>query len=154
MRKIVYNACFGGFSLSPAALLLLWERGMKEIGTHIDEYWPPADRAKDDERYPTMGYTASLEKWRKYQRNHDAASEGLLGRFVTVFSPDEQYVLSGGREVPRDHPEVIRVVEELGEKADGACAKLKIVEIPDDVQWHVEEYDGNEHIAENHRTWP
>jgi hypothetical protein len=32
-------------------------------------------------------------------------------------------------------------------------ARLKIIEIPDDIEWHIEEYDGLEHIDENHRTW-
>jgi len=27
------------------------------------------------------------------------------------------------------------------------------VEIPDDVKWHIHEYDGLEHVAEDHRTW-
>jgi hypothetical protein len=27
------------------------------------------------------------------------------------------------------------------------------VDIPDDVKWQIEEYDGNEWIAESHRTW-
>jgi hypothetical protein len=44
-------------------------------------------------------------------------------------------------------------VQELGEKANDRFSKLKIVEIPDDVQWEIQEYDGWEHIAENHRTW-
>jgi hypothetical protein len=30
---------------------------------------------------------------------------------------------------------------------------LEIVEIPDDVEYTIEEYDGLEHIAEKHRTW-
>ena len=31
---------------------------------------------------------------------------------------------------------------------------LKVVEIPDDVDWHIEETDsGNEYVAEDHRTW-
>ena len=53
----------------------------------------------------------------------------------------------------RDDPVLIQVVEELGAKADGKYAKLKIVEIPDWVRWQVSEYDGNEWIAEEHRTW-
>lgn len=53
----------------------------------------------------------------------------------------------------RDDPELIAVIEELGEKAYGWAADLKIVEIPDDVEWYVEEYDGREWIAEKHRTW-
>ncbi len=44
-------------------------------------------------------------------------------------------------------------VETLGEKSNGACAELKIVEIPDNVEYSIEEYDGNEHIAEVHRIW-
>ena len=56
-------------------------------------------------------------------------------------------------DVPRDDPVLVEVVEHLGEAANGCCAELKIVEIPDDVVWYVEEYDGNEWVAERHRTW-
>jgi hypothetical protein len=44
-------------------------------------------------------------------------------------------------------------VQELGEAANGQYAKLKVVTIPDDVEWTIEEYDGMEWIAEAHRTW-
>ena len=55
----------------------------------------------------------------------------------------------------RDNPIVVRVVEELGpQEASGFCADLKVVEIPDGVEFEVEEYDGNEWVAEKHRTWP
>lgn len=57
------------------------------------------------------------------------------------------------RDIPRDDPYLVKIVREMGEKAGGAHAKLKIVEIPADVEWTVEEYDGNEWIAEVHRTW-
>ena len=56
-------------------------------------------------------------------------------------------------EVPRDLPELIHVVEELGKEADGGFGELKIVEIPDDVEWTIEEYDGLEWVAEKHRVW-
>lgn len=56
-------------------------------------------------------------------------------------------------DIPRDDPALVQVVEEMGAAADGQYAKLKIVDVPDDVQWHIAEYDGNEHVAENHRTW-
>ena len=57
------------------------------------------------------------------------------------------------RDIPRDDAVLILVVEELGDAANGVCADLKIVEIPDDVEWQIDEYDGNEWIAESHRTW-
>ena len=36
---------------------------------------------------------------------------------------------------------------------DGKCASLKVVEVPEDAEWEIDEYDGNEHVAEKHRTW-
>ena len=48
---------------------------------------------------------------------------------------------------------LVQVVEELGELANGPHAQLKVVEIPDDVKWKIEEYDGCEWVAEKHRTW-
>jgi hypothetical protein len=30
---------------------------------------------------------------------------------------------------------------------------LEIIDIPDDVKWHIAEYGGTEWIAEDHRTW-
>ena len=55
----------------------------------------------------------------------------------------------------RCNPIVIRVIEELGEKADGFCSKLKIIDIPfDSIEgWVVEEYDGMESIEAIHQSW-
>jgi hypothetical protein len=53
----------------------------------------------------------------------------------------------------RSHPKLIEVVEELKEEAGDRHADLHIVEIPDYIQWYIEEYDGMEHVAEIHRTW-
>ncbi len=56
-------------------------------------------------------------------------------------------------ELERNDPVLIQIVEELGEAANGGYAELKIVEIPDDVEWQIQEYDGIEWVAEVHRTW-
>jgi len=57
------------------------------------------------------------------------------------------------REIPRNDPALVEVVEVLGEAANGFAASLKIVEIPEDVEWCVEENDGREWVSEKHRTW-
>jgi hypothetical protein len=57
------------------------------------------------------------------------------------------------RGVERNDPVLIQVVEEMGDAAGGQFASLGIVEIPDGVQWQIEEYDGMEWVAEKHRTW-
>lgn len=56
-------------------------------------------------------------------------------------------------DIQRDDPALVQTVELLGEKSWGRYAKLKVVEIPDDVQWIIQEYGGWEHVAEKHRTW-
>ena len=41
----------------------------------------------------------------------------------------------------------------MKEKANGPCASLEIVQIPDDVEYEIDEYDGSESIHEVHRSW-
>jgi hypothetical protein len=66
---------------------------------------------------------------------------------------DEYFISQYEYYEPRNDPDLIAVIEEFGKKADGFAASLRIVEIPDDVKWQIEEYDGLEWIAEKHRTW-
>jgi hypothetical protein len=56
-------------------------------------------------------------------------------------------------EFRRDDPRLVEAVRALGVEASGRFANLKIVEIPDDVEWHVHEYDGYETVHEAHRSW-
>jgi len=57
------------------------------------------------------------------------------------------------REIPRNDPTLVEVVEKLGDAAYGFAANLKTVEIPEDVDWCIEENDGLEWVSEKHRTW-
>ena len=86
--------------------------------------------------------------------------EEIYGVHITEFTNSETLALLGPLHLVRDfeaeyrtHPLVIQVIEELEEKAYGDHAELKIVDIPDNVKWSIQEYDGVEWIAEDHRTW-
>lgn len=57
------------------------------------------------------------------------------------------------RSFERNDPILVEIVEQLGKAANGLFSNLKVVEIPDDVKWQIQEYDGNEWVAEEHRTW-
>ena len=77
----------------------------------------------------------------------DAALEEYKGR-RDITDPDFYYY-----DIPRDCPVLVSMVEEQGTAINGAFSDLKVVEIPDDVNWYIGEYDGLEHVAERHRTW-
>lgn len=90
--------------------------------------------------------TTSIKDTRKFEEIiyvSENADDSLLG---TLYWSD--YFRNN-----RSHPLLIKVVEELGEDANGHFSELRIVEIPDDVEYIIEEYDGMEWIAEVHRTW-
>ena len=55
--------------------------------------------------------------------------------------------------IARTDPRLVAAVEELGSAANGDYANLVVLDIPDDVQWIIEEYDGDETVAEVHRAW-
>jgi hypothetical protein len=55
--------------------------------------------------------------------------------------------------IERNDPILIQVVEEMGDAAADSFAELKVVDIPDGIQWEIQDYDGREWISETHRTW-
>jgi len=56
-------------------------------------------------------------------------------------------------DIARDDPYLIKLINEMGDGVHSPYSRLKIVEIPADVDWVIEEYDGLEWVAERHRTW-
>lgn len=56
-------------------------------------------------------------------------------------------------DLSRDDEALVRVVEELDEEANGESAELEVVELPSEVDWYIDEFDGSEIIREKHRTW-
>ena len=56
-------------------------------------------------------------------------------------------------DISRTDPILVAMIEEDSGLYNGSYASLKVVEIPDDVDWEISDYDGREHIAEKHRIW-
>jgi hypothetical protein len=62
------------------------------------------------------------------------------------------YAFSGSEQ--RNDPKLIEAIETLGtEVASGPLARVEVVEIPNGIDWTIEEYDGQEWVSEVHRTW-
>jgi hypothetical protein len=113
--KIVINKCYGGFSLSDAAIMLYG----KKAGINI---------IKDEKN-----------------------SSSFICHYYIDEIKDDNYF--SDHRIERTDPILIEVVKELGEAADGRCAKLRVVEIPDDVKWYISDYDGIQEVHEEHRKW-
>ena len=145
--KIVVNRCFGGFGLSDKAYEKLIEWGVPvrkyteekrdpETGLYKGEPLNDGEVIFDRELTPP-GEDDFNDIYHKFKGKTKSAS-----RYWETWTRNS-----------RAHTLIVRVVEELGEEASSDLASLEVVEIPDDVEWEISEYDGNEHIAEKHRTW-
>lgn len=97
---IVYNGCYGGYGLSPAAAVEVFRRKGKEVK-------------------PT--------KW---------------GGVEEVETGKTLYVTS----LPRHDPDLVAVVREMGDEANGECARLLIHECPAGSIYRVKQYDGYEEL--------
>ena len=54
----------------------------------------------------------------------------------------------------RTDPRLISAIEKIGEeKSSSKMAKIRIIEIPDGIEWEIDEYDGIEDVHELHRSW-
>ena len=78
---------------------------------------------------------------------------GLSKEALALFNERSGTIITHDYDIKRNDPILVEIVEQLGEDAGHCFAELKVVDVPDDVQWQIEEYDGKEWIAEKHRTW-
>lgn len=141
--KLVINRCFGGFSLSEAGVRRYAEiKGLTLYPEYSTKYSSLTG--------PTW-WTVPPEKRGPFVKEEDWHTTAIEERRASNERHSEQSLYD--RDIPRNDPALVQVVEELGEKANGRCASLRVVEIPDGVEWEIDEYDGNEHVAEKHRTW-
>jgi hypothetical protein len=92
-------------------------------------------------RLREMGHRESLEE------------EDSGAYWPAAAGPREPSLNQYGKLIPRDDANLVRVVEELGEAADGHAATLRIVTIPEDVKWVITKTEGGELVCEAHRTW-
>lgn len=154
--KVVINACFGGFSLSPRAVKAYADRKGWPCFFFDQPVKGQITRISDKEAFAKTGLwgprayrVATVEELPPSQDNWRALS--LDERQASNKAWNE--ISISDRDIERNDPDLVAVVETLGKLANGRCAELRVVEIPDGVEYEIEEYDGNEHIAERHRTW-
>jgi hypothetical protein len=139
--KIAINGCYGGFHLSLAALY--W------LATNSESFL--------EDCTPIAGWFQGEKQIHKVIAHPDLKDLWVyVGRWDNETYVYQDKVLSPYhyRDDHRNDPDLIRCIETLGDAAcSGGHSKIKLVEIPDDVDWVIEEYDGMEWVAEKHRCW-
>lgn len=143
MVEVVVNRCCGGFGLSDKATRLFAEKKGITLYSNEGEYGL------------IHYYTVPVEEYEALSREYgsirakygfdDPRARELHQKISAVYFYDRDY--------DRDDSALVDVVRELGEDAAGEFAELEIVEIPDDVDWFIDEYNGVEAIRERHRSW-
>ena len=156
--KVVINNCFGGFGLSPLGIQEWAKRKGKECYFFLQEYErDERGRLGESRMTPcTLEDATGRVMWFAYTvpnpEDYKLNERGADGTFKEANERSREISLYS-RSVARDDADLIAVVEQLGEKASGSCASLKVVEIPGGINWEIEEYDGNEWVAEAHARW-
>lgn len=128
--KVILNKCYGGFDVSSKAYRLYAKKKNIKLYKYISDF--------RDEKYTKIDINDNL----------------LFCHYLTKDFGDEANISEEDydkynlylREENRFDETLIETIEELGEKASGPCGNLKIIEIPDNCYYKIDEYDGIETI--------
>lgn len=142
MKKIVVNRCYGGFGISTEAEDLY----AKKKGFKLYRYIRKGD-------YKSNIYNkVSNVSEKEYSVITLTKDHGKELIYTNSEEQKKDWWYYG--DLKRDDPTLVEVVEELGtDKASGYLSSLSIVEIPDDIVWYIEDYDGVETVHEAHQSW-
>ena len=137
MKKVILNKCCGGFGLSKEA----YELYAKKKGISVFHY--------TQENLKKEIYTYATDD----NRTFDFYFTKDFGDNVYISNEDFKKYFLNLDENFREDKTLIEVVEELGEKANTFYSNLKIVEIPDDLDYVIDNYDGIETLHQKVQEW-
>ena len=117
-HKIVYNNCYGGYTLSDKAIDWLSEHGSES----------------------TKNFIAHKRIEAKEKEDFSSASQERVDNI-------KFYVMDAVRSFLKRHdPDLSAVVEALGKEVNGTFSELAIMEIDED-KYFIDEYDGRESVV-------
>jgi len=127
--KVAINSDIGGFGISNEAVEECVKRGMKLT------IWE------------TCSYLDTTADFYTTETKNDTSPNTYFDKYNIVWQREKEV---------RTNPILIKVIEEMGEKANGRFGVLKVVDIPFDTLegWNiVEDEMGVERVEEEHRVW-
>lgn len=139
MKKVILNKCYGGFGVSVEAYKLYAKK--KGLSIYFYNY---------DYRNSQVLYEKTEDPTNKLFF-HCFIKD--MGDNVNISDDDyKKYSLWLWKD-HREDPTLIEVIEELGEKASSPLSDLRIVKIPSNLDYVIDEYDGIETLHEKVREW-
>ena len=128
MKKIILNKCYGGFDVSKKA----YELYEKKKGLKLYAYTRNFENGKIKYRYSDGEDLFNTYFTKDFGNNVEISNKDY--EKYNLYLIDEE----------REDETLIEVIEELGKEASGRFGELKIVKIPDDSYFVIENYDGIE----------
>lgn len=136
--KVILNKCYGGFGVSQEA----YELYAKKKGIELFAYKLEYRNGKPIYRKTDTGSSIFTINFTKD-----------FGDYIEMSDDDfDKYYLNLD-ESHREDPVLIEVVEELGKKANGPFGELVIVDIPDGMEYEIDDYDGVETLHQKVEKW-
>lgn len=143
VKKVVINKCYGGFGLSlSGAKHLAKLKGYEKLYFYKYDY--------------STGDLVKMSSEELEQEDLDLIFQIYtkdMGDIIVDNNAHEFRFTLADYDDTRDDKDLVATVEELGSKVNSKYSDLKVVEIPDGVEFTIESYDGVEWVAEKHRTW-
>lgn len=139
--KLVINRCFGGFGVSRDALVLLAATSCPHVSRHEPEAYYGGEKFGD---------------WRaQFAKDMERPIDGPFSRHLII---EGKIICDEHRpDAARGCPHLVALMETMckpdDDRVSSQLAKLAIVEVPDGVEYVIDEYDGQESVEEAHRSW-
>lgn len=150
--KIVINRSYSSFYLSPQAIARYAELQGKKIyfflGNGTTQHSLTAEEASYYHNFlacytPEFPESVDTKTWLEMSEvEKHRYLENLSKSFFSIF------------DLKRTDPLLIQVVEELGPKVNYQNGRLCVVEVPDETDFTIFDYDGMEVVVEVGHFWP
>ena len=135
--KIVLNTCFGGFGLSYKAMALYLAAKGERAYFYVD-----ISNYHNYTKEPRYKRVSISEIDSSYNHRMITCTTKDQGEIIHDYPENTFYY----RDIPREDPILVFIVETLGAAASGKFAELEVIEIPDGTLYKIDEYDGLESL--------
>ena len=139
MKKVILNKSYGGFMPSHDAYKLYAEKTGQELYCYTMKFERAEGLGKAKTTYVLHSEPSSI--FDTYTTKYQGETTEKLD---CVLDLDAKF---------REDPVLIEVIEQLGDKANSRMSNFKIVEIPDDLVYTVDNYDGIETLHQKVQEW-